>query len=88
LRESIGLGASELDVRTDSQLIQRQVTGVYKVRQPHLVPLMAEVRQLAGRLRTFRILHVPREENRIADALANRAMDQRASGREPVDGPR
>ena len=82
LEEALARGATELEVRTDSELIQRQVTGVYKVRQAHLVPLAGSVRQLAARLAAFRILHVRREENREADALANRAMDERASGRE------
>jgi len=84
LEEALSRGATELEVRTDSELIQRQVTGVYRVRQPHLVPLATAVRELAARLRTFRILHVRREENRDADALANRAMDERRSGREEV----
>ncbi len=82
LEEALARGASELEVRTDSELIQRQVTGVYRVRQPHLVPLATAVRELAVRLHGFRILHVRREENRDADALANRAMDERRSGRE------
>lgn len=82
LREATVLGATHLDVSTDSELIQRQVTGVYKVRQPHLVPLMNEVRQLIRTLEGFRIVHVRREENKIADALANRAMDRRDSGRD------
>lgn len=82
LEESIARGATELEVRTDSELIQRQVTGVYKVRQPHLAPLVAKVRALSGKLAAFRILHVPRAANREADALANRAMDERCSGRE------
>ena len=84
LEEALSRGATELEVRTASELIQRQVTGVYRVRQPHLVPLATVVRELAARLRTFRILHVRREENRDADALANRAMDERRSGREEV----
>lgn len=85
LQESIARGATELEVRTDSELIQRQVTGVYKVRQAHLAPLVAEVRALSARVATVRILHVPRAENREADALANRAMDERRSGRD--EGP-
>jgi ribonuclease HI len=82
LEEAVSRGATELEVRTDSELIQRQVTGVYRVRQPHLVPLATAVRELVARLCAFRILHVRREENRDADALANRAMDERKSGRE------
>ena len=80
LEQALALGADELLVHTDSQLVERQVTGVYKVRQPHLRELIAEVRRLAGRLRRFDIVHVPREENREADRLANRAMKERASG--------
>lgn len=75
-------GAGRLWVFTDSELIQRQITGVYKVRQPHLVPLFEKARQLIGNFKEFRIVHVPRAENREADALANRAMDERASGSE------
>jgi ribonuclease HI len=83
---ALRLGATELEVRTDSELIQRQVTGVYKVRQPHLQVLLAEVRVLAARLRHFRVIHVLREQNRVADALANRAMDQQNSGEEVPAG--
>jgi len=84
LEEARQLGAAEIEVRTDSELIQRQVTGVYKVRQPHLKPLLDRVRVLAAHFRSFAIVHVPRERNRDADALANRAMDERGSGREPA----
>ncbi len=82
LSEAVALGATHLLVRTDSELIQRQVTGIYKVRQPHLAEKLARVRELARGLQEFRIVHVPRAENGVADALANRAMDERASGRE------
>ncbi len=80
LEQALALGAAELRVHTDSELVQRQVTGVYRVRQPHLQDLVARVRQLAGKLAGFEIVHVPREENREADRLANRAMDERSSG--------
>lgn len=78
------LGATELEIRTDSELIQRQVTGVYRVKQPHLQDLMAEVKRRIRNYAKFEILHVRREDNRDADALANLAMDTRASGREPA----
>lgn len=82
LRVAIELGASELDVRTDSELLQRQVAGVYRVKQPHLQLLMREVRTLMSRLPQVRVHHVRREENRDADALANLAMDTRGSGQQ------
>ncbi|HHN74549.1 MAG TPA: ribonuclease HI family protein [Acidobacteria bacterium] len=87
LDAAVELGAERLVVRTDSQLIERQVTGRYKVRQPHLQKLLAEVRQRIGRLPAFEIHHVPRAENAAADALANRAMDLRASGSERAGAP-
>ena len=87
LDAAVDLGADEVVVRTDSQLIQRQVTGRYKVRQPHLQELLAQVRQRAGKLPSFEIHHVPRAENAAADALANRAMDLRSSGSESPGEP-
>jgi ribonuclease HI len=82
LEEASRLGAEEIEIRTDSELVQRQITGVYKIRQPHLRELAASVRKLAARFRAFAIHHVPREKNRKADTLANRAIDERSGGRE------
>ena len=84
LEEAGHLGATGLEVNTDSQLIERQVKGEYKVRQPHLQQLVKRVRALAGRLHHFSIMHVPRARNIVADGLANRAMDERSGGREPA----
>jgi ribonuclease HI len=82
LAEALALGATGIVVRTDSELIQRQVVGKYKVRQPHLRELFQEVRGLAAKFDRFSIVHVPREKNARADALVNRAIDERTSGRE------
>lgn len=82
LEEGLQHGAEEIEVRTDSELIQRQVTGVYRVKQPHLQKLMEEVRKRIARYRRFTIVHVRREQNGEADRLANLAMDRRDSGRE------
>lgn len=84
LEVAIELGATAITVRTDSELMQRQIAGVYKVRQPHLQRLVVQVRELAAKLAECHVLHVRREENKVADALANRAMDERASGREVI----
>ena len=65
-----------LTVYSDSELLVRQLNGVYKVKADHLRPLYAEAWR---RLRAFpavRILHVGREENRKADLLANLAIDR------------
>lgn len=84
LDEAHRLGATEIEVRTDSELLQRQITGVYRVKQPHLQELMKQVRSKIATFRAFTVLHVRREENSDADHLANIAMDRRESGREPA----
>jgi ribonuclease HI len=80
IRRAVKDGFEELVVRTDSQLLARQISGEYRVRQPHLKVLHREVLDSARPLRSLRVLHVRREENREADALANLAMDRRDSG--------
>ena len=62
-------------VRSDSQLLMRQMRGEYRVRHPALQTLHARARELAGRLPQIRFEHVPRERNRRADALARAALD-------------
>jgi ribonuclease HI/probable phosphoglycerate mutase len=53
--------------------------GSYRVKHPDLIPLHREARALLGRLPEVRLAHVPREQNREADRLANRALDEKAS---------
>ena len=67
-----------LRVLSDSELMVRQMNGVYKVRSPELRPLYEEARRLSRQLTWFRIEHVRREKNAEADRLANEAMDRRA----------
>ena len=75
LAEAEKIAPSSLTVKSDSELLVRQLNGQYKVKAGHLKPLFLEA---LGRLRAFpaaRILHVGREENAAADLLANRAID-------------
>jgi len=60
----------------DSELIVRQMQGSYRVQSPDLKPLHQRAQELARRLPQFSIEHVPREQNRQADRLANEAMDR------------
>ena len=69
---------SRVHVRTDSELLALQIQGVYKVKSPGLKPLCERARQLIARLDSFSIEHVPREQNREADRLANLALDEAA----------
>ena len=57
----------------------RQMEGRYRVKHPDMVPLHSEARSLLARFEEARITHVPREQNREADRLAYRALDERAS---------
>lgn len=71
-------GATELELRLDSELIVRQIQGRYKVKNAALKPLHAELKALSESIPTFSIRHVPRAQNAEADALANAALDDRA----------
>lgn len=79
LRFALARGASAVEVFSDSELLVRQLEGRYRVKSPGLLPLHREARSLLARFARSRISHVPREKNREADALANRALDERAS---------
>lgn len=68
-----------LAVYCDSELVVRQMQGRYRVQSPDLKPLYERARQLASRLEEFAIQHIPREQNRLADQLANDAMDGAAA---------
>ncbi|MCB2227509.1 MAG: ribonuclease HI family protein [Desulfarculaceae bacterium] len=78
LEEAKRLGASELNIKLDSELIVRQIEGRYKVKAPGLKPLFAKAKGLLQSFAKVSILHVPRAQNARADQLANLAMDRRA----------
>jgi ribonuclease HI len=69
------LGASELEIIGDSELIARQVSGVYKVKHPAMKPLYEQAMDALGRFDRWRIRTVPRAQNARADALVNAALD-------------
>ena len=69
-------GAKRLRVVSDSELMVKQMKGLYKVKSPGLVPLWQEARRLTKMLKTFEISHTLRGGNKEADRLANDAMDK------------
>jgi ribonuclease HI len=73
-------GATELEVVSDSELLVRQMLGVYKVRHPNIVPLYEKARILVRKFKRFTIRHTLRAGNKDADRLANLAVD-RAEGK-------
>jgi ribonuclease HI len=69
-----------LRIRSDSELLVRQMQGRYKVKSPDLKPLYERASKLARQFEYFVVEHVRRESNREADALANLALDSTAFG--------
>jgi len=72
------LGAGELELIGDSELVARQLTGAYKVKHPSMKPLHAQALAALGRFDSWRIRTVPRAQNARADELVNAALDTTA----------
>jgi ribonuclease HI len=75
LRMAIERGATAVELRSDSELIVKQLRGEYKVKSDGLKPLHLEARRIIGGFAAFRIRHVRREDNKDADRLVNEALD-------------
>lgn len=78
-------GHRALRALADSELLVRQMRGQYKVKSPELRPLYQRAREVAAGLEWFSIEHVPREQNRAADRLANLAMDKGSGKPKPKE---
>jgi broad specificity phosphatase PhoE/ribonuclease HI len=78
LRAALELNATHVDVRMDSKLVVEQMSGRWQIKNPGLRPLAAEAAGLVNRFTKVTFEWIPRERNRAADALANRAMDEAA----------
>lgn len=76
LRKAKELGAREVEVRADSELMIRQINGKYAVRNEGLKPLHSEAMALLQSFPSWKAEHVPREENALADEMSNRAIDE------------
>ncbi len=77
LEAAHGLKIRKVRVFADSELMVKQITGVYRVKSPELKPLYEKARGLLETFMEFGITHVYREENSVADGLANEAIDER-----------
>jgi ribonuclease HI len=75
LERARSLGATEVDVVNDSELVARQVNGVYKVKHPDMRPLYLDAMQALRGFERWSIRSVPRAQNAAADALVNQALD-------------
>jgi ribonuclease HI len=75
LQEARKLGADQVYINTDSQLMSEQINGNYKVRNAHIRPLFEKAMQLLTAFQYYSIDHIPRYLNSEADALANEALN-------------
>jgi ribonuclease HI len=78
LHALLGAGSSgaTVEARLDSQLVVRQMNGEYKIKHPNIIPLAAKVKEVGRNFKSLSFTHVYREDNKQADALANKAMDK------------
>ena len=74
LEQALKLGAVELEVYLDSELVVRQLNGRYRVKNAALKPLYLRAKELQGRFRSSVVHHIPRLKNAEADNLANAAF--------------
>jgi ribonuclease HI len=76
LERARALGATEVDVVNDSELVAHQVNGRYRVKHPDMVPLHRAARDALRAFERWSLRPVPRAQNAEADALVNRALDE------------
>lgn len=76
LEAAARLGIDHLDIRMDSLLVVQQMKGLWRIKHPGLKPLALRAGTLLAGFPSRTIEHIPRERNGIADALANRAIDE------------
>jgi ribonuclease HI len=81
LERARALGADEVEVVNDSELVAKQLQGLYKVKHPAMRPLFLEATTALRAFSSWSIRSVPRAQNAHADALVNRALDAAAAGR-------
>jgi ribonuclease HI len=79
LEQALALGADEVEVVGDSELIAKQVQGLYKVKHPAMRPLHLQAMEDLRQFTSWSIRTVPRAQNAHADALVNEALDRAAA---------
>ncbi len=83
LEEVIRQGATDVIIKMDSQLIVRQMSGQYKIKQPHLIELAQAVKTLLAKFNSYRFEHVLRAFNKEADKQVNIALDAEEAKKTP-----
>jgi len=75
LKKALELGATDVDVRLDSELAVKQLNGIYRVKNPELAKRFLDVHNLRVQFASVKFSHVYREQNTAADALVNETLD-------------
>ncbi len=75
LEAALELGVDDLAVRLDSELVVKQISGAYRVKNEGLIPLHAKAKVLLRKFAHVDVKHVPRKQNAAADALVNQVLD-------------
>jgi ribonuclease HI len=81
LAEARSRGMDDIEIRGDSKLVVSQVNRAWKINKPHLRALAKEAWDIMEGMKV-RLIWVSRDENRLADELSNRAIDERGDGRD------
>jgi len=79
LKRMKNLSATDVIIFSDSELAVKQINGIYKVKNKGLKSLFSEVMKLSEEFDSFRVIHIFREENSLADSLANKAIKEHNS---------
>ena len=77
LEQAVKLGASSVNLNADSELLVKQINGQYRVKNEGLKPLHAKIKELIAKIDNVKVQYIPREKNKEADALANKAIDEK-----------
>lgn len=77
LRKAKDLGCDPITIHMDSELIVKQLNGLYKVKDPKMLELYGQVRSLLRQFSDWKVTHVPRTQNERADELVNSVLDAR-----------
>jgi ribonuclease HI len=77
MEHAVSLGATRVKLFADSELMVKQLNGAYKVKNEGLKPLYQRVKELIAIIGSVEVQYIPRERNKDADALANKAIDEK-----------